>query len=27
LNQPVAKVELETDRGLFTVQGPTVKND
>jgi hypothetical protein len=27
LNQPVAKVEMETDTGLFTVQGPTVKND
>ena len=25
LNQPVAKVEVQTDRGLFTVQGPTVK--
>lgn len=25
LEQPVAKVELQTDRGLFTVQGPTIK--
>ena len=25
LEQPVAKVELETDRGLFSVQGPTIK--
>ena len=25
LNQPVARVEIETDRGLFTVQGPTIK--
>jgi hypothetical protein len=25
LNQPVSKVEVETDRGLFTVQGPTIK--
>ena len=23
--QPVNKVEVETDRGLFTVQGPTIK--
>jgi hypothetical protein len=27
LSQPVAKVEVQTDRGLFSVQGPTVKND
>jgi hypothetical protein len=27
LNQPVAKVEIETDRGLYTVQGPTIKRD
>ena len=25
LEQPVAKVEIETDNGLFTVQGPTIK--
>jgi hypothetical protein len=27
LNQPVAKVEIQTDKGLFSVQGPTIKND
>jgi hypothetical protein len=27
LNQPVAKVEIQTDRGLFSVQGPTIKRD
>ena len=27
LSPPVAKVEVETDRRLFTVQGPTIKND
>jgi hypothetical protein len=27
LNQPVAKVEIQTDKGLFSVQGPSVKND
>ena len=27
LNQPVAKVELQSDKGLFSVQGPAVKND
>ena len=27
LNQPIAKVEIQTDRGLFSVQGPTIKND
>jgi hypothetical protein len=25
LEQPVAKVEIQTDKGLFTVQGPTIK--
>lgn len=25
LKQPVAKVEIQTDNGLFTVQGPTIK--
>jgi hypothetical protein len=25
LNQPLAKVEIETDQGLFSVQGPTIK--
>src|SRR5687768_17852340 len=25
LEQPVARVEIQTDRGLFTVQGPTIK--
>lgn len=24
LNQPVAKVELQTDRGLYSVQGPSI---
>jgi hypothetical protein len=27
LNQPIAKVEVQTDKGLFSVQGPTIKND
>jgi hypothetical protein len=27
LNQPVAKVEIQTARGLFSVQGPTIKRD
>jgi hypothetical protein len=27
LNQPVAKVEIQTSRGLFTVQGPTIQRD
>ena len=27
LNQPVAKVEIQTSRGLFSVQGPTIKRD
>ena len=26
LNQPVAKVEIQTSRGLFSVQGPTIKD-
>lgn len=25
LKQPVSKVEVQTDKGLFTVQGPTIK--
>lgn len=27
LNQAVAKVELQTDRGLYSVQGPSIKRD
>ncbi len=27
LNQPVAKVEIQTSRGLFSVQGPTINRD
>jgi hypothetical protein len=27
LNQPVAKVEIQTSKGLFSVQGPTIKRD
>src|SRR3954464_6349831 len=27
LNQPVSKVEIQTDRGLFSVQGPTIKHE
>ena len=27
LNQPVAKVEIQTDRGLYSVQGPSIKRD
>src|SRR5688500_8330893 len=27
LNQPVAKVEIETDRGLYSVQGPPIERD
>lgn len=27
LNQPVAKVEIQTDRGLYTVQGPSIKHE
>jgi hypothetical protein len=27
LKEPVAKVEIQTDKGLFSVQGPTVKHE